>query len=944
MPTFIKTGFWDKMISNNPVQAKAPKGWLNLDQFVNSKLSGNTSNTCPLEMRFKPGSVGPKVSFIKESGSDPNTNKDVIIPGELEITRGNNGGGIYNIALESDYNSSNSPENTAWNTQYVDAANTSWAPLWDVQDRNYTDWRDAVKMPNGDENNRPPQYVGIYSVMIWDNGDDDPRYWLIKFTQWGVGDTGDYGFAYERYEIFSRVYFERPDNQPNVVDVISAGVHIKRNDNSSGLYNPVVETQRNSGVSPANTKWNSRYVDSRPGYSGWDDLSNLESRVYTSFRDAVDNDSDNINDGDDFVMWDMTTDLYYKIRFNSWSQNDGSEFSYYRTVIPQSCGIKFADGTVLNTASTGGGGSTTGPITIENTTSLFSTGLADTGLNSIAENSNFFGSAAGSNATSASYSNFLGREAGNGATDASNSNFFGTSAGQGATNAEGSNFLGNGAGQGATDANDSNFFGRSAGNSATNAYNSNFIGDEAGNDATNANNSNFLGNEAGSSATNANNSNFLGNNAGVSATEASNSNFLGNNAGEGATNASDSNFLGLGAGRNATNANGSNFFGYEAGYESTNAGNSNFIGFTAGYDATNAFRSNFIGQNAGKEATNAANSIFIGRDAGNGDTVDNTENGLSSILIGNYNNTGGFSNSILLGSGANESPIANTKENQFMLADTITDVRWSGVEYTLPSSQAENAGDVLSNDGAGVLSWVAGGGGGSSPITIQNTNSLFSTGLSGTGEDSTAEASNFFGENAGFEATYASYSNFLGYQAGFGATGDEEEDFKSNFIGYQAGYQATNAQYSNFFGDSAGRVATNASFSNFLGNNAGNGATEATNSNFIGNGAGGDATYASYSNFFGRNAGLGATTASYSNFLGENAGINSTGNNVNAFGTNAGDSNALNGQTIFSNSSMPSFADHAAAAAAITVLLGASAGSTYLYHNQATNSIGAVRL
>ena len=38
MPTFIKTGFWDKLISNNPQQAKAPKGWLNLDQFVQTLI------------------------------------------------------------------------------------------------------------------------------------------------------------------------------------------------------------------------------------------------------------------------------------------------------------------------------------------------------------------------------------------------------------------------------------------------------------------------------------------------------------------------------------------------------------------------------------------------------------------------------------------------------------------------------------------------------------------------------------------------------------------------------------------------------------------------------------------------------------------------------------------------------------------------------------------
>ena len=38
MPTFIKTGFWDKLINNNPQQAKAPKGWLNLDKLIESKI------------------------------------------------------------------------------------------------------------------------------------------------------------------------------------------------------------------------------------------------------------------------------------------------------------------------------------------------------------------------------------------------------------------------------------------------------------------------------------------------------------------------------------------------------------------------------------------------------------------------------------------------------------------------------------------------------------------------------------------------------------------------------------------------------------------------------------------------------------------------------------------------------------------------------------------
>ena len=66
--------------------------------YVNESLTGN----CPIEMNFKPGSIGEKVSFTKVSGSDPDTNKDVIIPGLLEITR-DNGGGIYNIAVENSY-------------------------------------------------------------------------------------------------------------------------------------------------------------------------------------------------------------------------------------------------------------------------------------------------------------------------------------------------------------------------------------------------------------------------------------------------------------------------------------------------------------------------------------------------------------------------------------------------------------------------------------------------------------------------------------------------------------------------------------------------------------------------------------------------------------------------------------------------------------------------
>lgn len=76
--------------------------------------------------------------------------------------------------------------------------------------------------------------------------------------------------------------------------------------------------------------------------------------------------------------------------------------------------------------------------------------------------------------------------------------------------------------------------------------------------------------------------------------------------------------------------------------------NSIFIGNAAGSGATGAYSSYFIGWNAGMDAANANNAIFIGTNAGISDTVNNGS-GSSSILIGNNTGTGGFIDSICIG-------------------------------------------------------------------------------------------------------------------------------------------------------------------------------------------------------------------------------------------------------------------------------------------------------
>ena len=132
----------------------------------------------------------------------------------------------------------------------------------------------------------------------------------------------------------------------------------------------------------------------------------------------------------------------------------------------------------------------------------------------------------------------------------------------------------------------------------------------------------------------------------------------------------------------------------------------------------------------------------------------------------------------------------------------------ANLEFVLPSDKVDGRYTLATIDDITAAS----------PITIVNDSSLFSTGLTGTGDGATnANNSNFFGITAGYQAVEAN---------------------NSNFFGYQAGYEATVAERSNFIGDSAGQLATNASNSNFLGTLAGYGATNANNSNFFGYQAG----------------------------------------------------------------------------------------------------------
>jgi hypothetical protein len=199
----------------------------------------------------------------------------------------------------------------------------------------------------------------------------------------------------------------------------------------------------------------------------------------------------------------------------------------------------------------------------------------------------------------------------------------------------------------------------------------------------------------------------------------------------------------------------------------------------------------------------------------------------------------------------------------------------------------------------------------------------------------TGDYVNALGQNAA-QNNLGSYVNVLGFSAG-------EDNIGSNVNGIGIAAASNNTGgHVNAFGATAANLNTG-TYINALGYQAAV-SNQGDNVNALGYEAAMNNGIAStYVNAFGYQAAKG-NDGGYVNAIGSGALENNTGSNVNAFGNGAGSGNTISGATIFSNASLPSYADYTAASAAITVGAGGTAGCTYLYHDQATNSIGAVRL
>lgn len=119
---------------------------------------------------------GAKISFSKAAGADPSIaeNQDRITE-KVWITRGNNGGQIFNAAEETQADKNTSPTGTLWAIGEIE----------EIPDLDFQPFRIALGKPRG--------VIGQNLVMKLVEKD---AYVFVRITSWDEQKLG--GFSYER--------------------------------------------------------------------------------------------------------------------------------------------------------------------------------------------------------------------------------------------------------------------------------------------------------------------------------------------------------------------------------------------------------------------------------------------------------------------------------------------------------------------------------------------------------------------------------------------------------------------------------------------------------------------------------------------------------------------------------------------------------------------------
>ena len=353
-----------------------------------------------------------------------------------------------------------------------------------------------------------------------------------------------------------------------------------------------------------------------------------------------------------------------------------------------------------------------------------------------------------------------------------------------------------------------------------------------------------------------------------------------------------------------------------------------------------------IGVSAGSASNFAANSVFIGTQAGNqsassnsvaiGSNAGQLASGGNKVAIGinaGYNNDGNSNVSIGVSAGYGALVSAYECVNLGQQAG-FSNQGYYGV-FLSTNAGLSNTGNITTGIGPG----AAQSNSGNNVVAIGNSAGKQNTGGSTVaigveaGKENTAIGLVAIGYQAGYQNTAVDGIIAIGSSAAYTNTGTTAVIA----IGPNAAYNNT-GEYVTAIGLSA--AASNIGLSQIvaIGYSAASG-NQGADVVAIGDGA---ASSNSGSQVIAIGNGAANSNANANVIaIGEQAANSNSGSDVVAIGKNAGFANTLSSVFILSNNELPSFLDFTVASA----VLGAGvSGSTYLYHDQTTNSIGAVRI
>jgi len=153
------------------------------EDYVDSAIASieidSTTELSHLELTRRREFLGDSIEFIKVSGQ-PGSDE---IDSELTLTRTTGqGGGLYNSAVEDEWDSLTSPVGTLWNAE-------GWANLDTVTTRYYQPFRQTLR-------NRIGENVVGAELVMWDTANN--KYYTVMFSSWDRGPGHGGGFAYTR--------------------------------------------------------------------------------------------------------------------------------------------------------------------------------------------------------------------------------------------------------------------------------------------------------------------------------------------------------------------------------------------------------------------------------------------------------------------------------------------------------------------------------------------------------------------------------------------------------------------------------------------------------------------------------------------------------------------------------------------------------------------------